>query len=128
MNENSQPHAETEPLTMSDPSLYKVVPERIWREAESTGLFRGYGIDLQDGFIHLSARDQVVQTVEKHFAGLDGLLLVTVDGEQLGSALRWEPSRGGALFPHAYAAIPMAAVQRVDPLPLRDDGQHVFPF
>jgi uncharacterized protein (DUF952 family) len=109
-------------------SLYKVVPEEVWRSAEAEGLFRGSGIDLSDGFIHLSAADQVVETVSKHFTGQQGLLLVTIDGDKLGSALRWEPSRDGALFPHVYGVIPMEAVDKVDPLPLDASGVHQFPF
>ena len=108
--------------------LYKVVPAAIWRSAEAEGLFRGAGIDLQDGFIHLSGADQVVETVTKHFAGQHGLLLITIDGEKLGPPLRWEPSRGGELFPHVYGVIPMEAVEQVDPLPLGEDGTHQFPF
>ena len=108
-------------------SLYKVLPAVIWRSAEAEGLFRGAGIDLQDGFIHLSGADQVVETVTKHFVGQRGLLLITIDGEKLGPSLRWEPSRGGELFPHVYGAISMEAVEKVDPLPLGDDGTHQFP-
>ncbi len=108
--------------------LYKVVAEVEWREAEAKGSFHGSGIDEQDGFIHLSAADQVVETVTKHFAAQRGLLLVTVNASKLGTSLRWEPSRGGADFPHVYGVIPMAAVERVDPLPLGEDGVHQFPF
>ena len=109
-------------------SLYKVLPAAVWRAAETVGCFRGTGIDLQDGFIHLSSADQVVETVSKHFADQDGLLLVTVSSDKLGSALRWEPSRGGELFPHVYGVIPMDAVEKVEPLPLGEDGRHQFPF
>jgi len=109
-------------------SLYKVVPAEVWRSAEQEGLFRGSGIDLQDGFIHLSAADQVVETVARHFAGQKDLMLITIDGDKLGSALRWEPSRDAALFPHVYGVIPIEAVEKVDPLPLADDGTHRFPF
>ena len=112
---------------MANP-LYKVVPSLVWKEAESTGFFRGAGIDLQDGFIHLSAPGQVVETVTLHFAGQKNLLLVTIDGDKLGDSLQWEPSRGGELFPHVYGAIPIETVERVDPLPLGEDGNHQFPF
>ena len=107
--------------------LYKVVSAEVWRRAEAEGLFRGAGIDLQDGFIHLSSPDQVVETVEKHFAGQENLLLVTIDGDKLGQALRWEPSRGGDLFPHVYGEIRFDAVVQVDLLPTGDDGKHIFP-
>lgn len=109
-------------------SLYKVLPAAEWRAAEAAGCFRGWGIDLQDGYIHLSSADQVVETVARHFADQDGLLLVTVSGDKLGSALRWEPSRGGELFPHVYGVIPIDAVEKVEPLPHGDGGTHQFPF
>lgn len=112
---------------MSQP-LYKVLSAEVWQEAESSGQFGGAGIDLTDGFIHLSAPNQVKETVAKHFADQSDLLLVTVDGSRLGSILKWEESRGGALFPHVYGVIPMGAVEKVEPLPLGEDGAHQFPF
>ncbi len=108
--------------------LYKVVAAEIWRQAVLDGQFQGAGIDLRDGFIHLSAPDQVIETVETHFAGQEGLLLITVDATRLGSDLRWESSRAGALFPHLYGVIPMSAVERTDPLPVDETGTHQFPF
>ena len=112
---------------MSEP-LYKVLSADLWQQAEAEGEFRGAGIDLQDGFIHLSAPDQVKETVAKHFAGQGELVLVTVDGDRLGDSLKWEASRGGALFPHVYGVISMEAVQCVEPLPLNADSVHEFPF
>ena len=91
------------------------------------GLFKGAPIDLKDGYIHFSTAEQVRETAAKHFAGQSDLLLVSVDEARLGPALRWEPSRGGALFPHLYAALPLSAVTRVEPLPLGADGAHRFP-
>ena len=107
--------------------IYKICPTSLWREAEHEGVFRGAPIDVQDGYIHLSTATQVAETAEKHFAGQDGLLLVAVDAEALGAALKCEPSRGGALFPHLYDPLPLTAVRWVRPLPRGADGTHLFP-
>lgn len=107
--------------------IYKIVPTTLWREAERTGTFRGSEVDLRDGFIHFSTAEQAVETAAKHFAGQNDLLLVSVDGGELGPALKWEPSRGGALFPHLYGDLPLSAVKAVAPLPLGPDGKHAFP-
>lgn len=109
------------------PTLYKICPGSLWREAEQAGVFRGSTDDLRDGFIHLSTAAQLAETAAKHFTGQDNLLLIGVDEDALGDALRWEPSRGGALFPHVYAALPLAAVRFVAELPIGDDGRHVLP-
>ena len=84
-------------------------------------------VDHADGYIHFSTVDQVRETAAKHFAGQNDLLLVAVDPSPLGAALRYEPSRGGALFPHLYAPLPLTAVRWVKPLPRGADGAHVFP-
>lgn len=107
--------------------IYKITPEAPWREAERAGRFDGAPVDLRDGFIHFSTAEQVRETAARHFAGAEGLLLVSVDPAAFGTALRYEPSRGGAFFPHLYAPLPMSAVRRVEPLPLGPDGSHVFP-
>ncbi|GAB5506596.1 MAG: DUF952 domain-containing protein [Rhizobiaceae bacterium] len=107
--------------------IYKICPAALWREAEQAGQFDGAPVDITDGFIHFSTADQVMETAEKHFAGQDGLLLVALDEAALGPSLIYEPSRGGALFPHLYGALPMAAVRWVRPLPVGSDGKHVFP-
>ncbi len=111
---------------MSD-LIYKITPEAPWREAEAAGSFAGAAVDLADGFIHFSTGGQVAETAARHFGGQDGLLLVGVDAGVLGPALRWEPSRGGALFPHLYGPLPLAAVRSVEPLPLGADGRHRLP-
>ena len=72
------------------------------------------GIDLEDGFIHLSSAEQVAETLEKYFANQTGLVRLGIDAEALGETLRWEESRGGALFPHVYGEIPIAAVKSVE--------------
>jgi uncharacterized protein (TIGR00369 family) len=107
--------------------IYKICPESLWREAERQGAFAGAPVDLADGYIHFSTAEQVADTAAKHFAGQSDLLLIAVDDASLGEALRYEPSRGGALFPHLYGPLPLAAVRAVAPLPLGPDGHHVFP-
>jgi uncharacterized protein (DUF952 family) len=109
------------------PVVYKICEGAEWREAERRGSFRGVGIDVVDGFIHFSGADQVTETAAKHFAGRDGLVLVAVDAEALGAALKWERSRGGALFPHLYGALALDAVLWAKPLSLGADGRHAFP-
>ena len=107
--------------------VFKICPAAMWREAERAGAFLGAPLDLADGFIHFSAADQVAETARRHFAGQDDLVLVAVDAAVLGPALRWEPSRGGALFPHLYGPLPLDAVRWTEPLPRAADGRHVFP-
>ncbi len=112
------------------PLLYKIVPAKLWREAEAKGVFEGSPVDIADGFIHFSTAEQVRETAAKHFAGQGDLLLAAIDPEKLGEAahaLRYEVSRGGALFPHLYAPLPLAAVCSIKPLPRGRNGAHVFP-
>jgi uncharacterized protein (DUF952 family) len=87
-------------------AIYKVLSRAQWAEAQRDGVFRGAAIDLSDGYIHFSNAEQLQETVRRHFAARDDLALLAVDVEGLGDALRWEPSRGGALFPHLYAELP----------------------
>jgi len=108
--------------------VYKICSVSLWAEAERAGVFRGSEVDQRDGFIHFSDAAQVVETAAKHFAGQSDLLLVRVDTTKLGNRLKWEPSRGGALFPHLYGDLDLTLVTRVDPLPLASDGRHVFPL
>ncbi len=108
-------------------TLYKIVPAALWRQAEREGVFRGSEHDKRDGFIHFSTAQQAAETAAKHFAGQDDLLLLTVDGAALGDALKWEPSRGGALFPHLYGELALDSVVSIAPLPLGPDGRHRFP-
>ena len=107
-------------------TIYKIAPANLWREAERTGIFTGAPVDLADGFIHFSTASQVRETAARHFAGQPDLVLVAVHVAALGSALRYEPSRGGALFPHLYGTLALSAVRWVKPLPLGPEG-HVFP-
>jgi uncharacterized protein (DUF952 family) len=108
-------------------TIYKICPAALWREAQGAGKFRGSAHDLRDGFIHFSTAAQAAQTAAKHFFGVPDLVLLHVDTGLLGNALKWEPSRGGALFPHLYGDLALAAVTKVDPLPLGADGTHKFP-
>ncbi|TGQ78553.1 DUF952 domain-containing protein [Mesorhizobium sp. M8A.F.Ca.ET.207.01.1.1] len=107
--------------------IYKITPQAPWREAEANGRFTGAPIDIADGFIHFSTAEQAGETVAKHFSGRTDLLLVAVDGTSLGDALKYEVSRGGALFPHLYGVLDPKAVLWVKPLPLGADGSHQFP-
>jgi len=107
--------------------IYKITPQAPWREAEANGRFTGAPIDVADGYIHFSTAEQVRETAAKHFAGQTDLVLVAVDGAQLGDPLKYEVSRGGALFPHLYGVLEMSAVLWVRPLPLGADGAHQFP-
>lgn len=106
--------------------IYKISARSDWEEAERLGRFTGAPVDLADGYIHFSTADQVRETAAKHFSGRSDLLLVAVDSAALGPDLKWEPSRGGALFPHLYADLPLSAVVWARPLPLGPDGLHVF--
>jgi uncharacterized protein (DUF952 family) len=108
-------------------TIFKLCRASEWAEAERSGTFLGSPVDLRDGYIHFSTAEQVVETATRHFAGVDGLRLLAVDADTLGSALRWDPSRGGALFPHLYDQLPVARVLWVQALPLDPAGQHVFP-
>ena len=89
---------------------YKIVDAAEWRAAVAEGRYDGAPVDLADGYIHMSTEAQLAETARRHFAGRDGLLLLDVDMGRLDGDVVWEPSRGGALFPHLYAALPVAAV------------------
>ena len=106
--------------------VYKIVATEEWAEAQAAGVFAGAAVDRADGFIHFSTAEQAPETAAKWFAGRDDLTVAAIDADALGEALRWEPSRGGALFPHLYAELPMSAVVWSRPLPLGSDGRHVF--
>jgi uncharacterized protein (DUF952 family) len=106
--------------------VYKIVATEEWAKAQAAGVFTGAAIDRADGFIHFSTAEQAPETAAKWFAGRGDLTLVAIDAEALGKDLRWEPSRGGALFPHLYGPLPMSAVVWSRPLRLGSDGTHVF--
>jgi uncharacterized protein (DUF952 family) len=102
--------------------IYKILPRSEWEAARAAGRFQGSAVDLADGYIHFSTAAQAQETAARHFAGKVGLLVLEVEGDALGAALRWEPSRGGDLFPHLYGDLQVDAVLRVLPAPLDADG------
>jgi uncharacterized protein (DUF952 family) len=107
--------------------IYKICTSAEWAHAERAGEFAGSAVDFADGYIHFSTADQVVTTAARHFAGMTGLVLVAVSAEDFGPALKWEPARGGALFPHLYGTLSLSAVQWVKPIRVDDDGRHMLP-
>ena len=107
--------------------IYKIMTADEWAAARAAGVYEGSAHDRRDGFIHFSTAAQAAETAAKHFAGQAGLVVLAVDAAGLGTALKWEPSRGGALFPHLYGARPVSAVVAVDELPLEPSGVHRFP-
>ncbi len=105
--------------------IFKIVAAEEWHAA-AAGVFLGAEVDRTDGYIHFSTAVQAPETAAKWFAGRADLMLVAVESEALGPALRWEPSRDGALFPHLYGALPFTVVAWTRPLPLKADGRHDF--
>lgn len=100
-------------MTCAKPATaFKILTAPQWAQFQADGVFHGAPIDLADGYIHLSAADQLQGTLDKHFAGQQDLVITEVDLAALGEAIRWEVSRGGALFPHCYAPLPLTAVLR----------------
>lgn len=95
---------------MSAATAFKVLTGQQWADFERERVFRGAPVDIADGYIHLSTADQLEATIARHFAGQTGLMIAEVDLACLGDAVRWEPARGGDLFPHIYAELPMHAV------------------
>lgn len=109
------------------PFVYKICANSAWEAACRTGYYGGSDDDLRDGFIHLSTASQLLGTLEKHFSGQDGLVLVGLAVAELGDKLRWEASRGGALFPHLYAPLSVTVATAVFPLRRDAAGRHVIP-
>jgi uncharacterized protein (DUF952 family) len=101
---------------------YKLVDRTEWAAARAAGAYAGSVVDLLDGYIHLSGADQLAETARRHYAGRADLMLVTVDLRALGDDLEWEASRGGALFPHLYGPLPVAAAIGERPLSVDADG------
>lgn len=106
--------------------IFKICDRSEWEECLDSGIYLGSEDDLRDGFIHLSTSEQLAGTAAKHFANRKDLLLICYMTEGLGDSLRWEASRGGALFPHVYGALKTGDAHWVKPLPLGSDG-HIFP-
>jgi uncharacterized protein (DUF952 family) len=107
--------------------IYKIIDRDIWVKAAAAGVFHGAAIDLTDGYIHFSTADQAEETARRHFASVENLVLVAFDSDALGPLLKWEPSRGGALFPHLYGALDPALALWAMPLPW-DGTAHCFPI
>jgi len=106
--------------------IYKIAPKSLWDEAVAQGAFTGAPVDLADGYILFSTAEQTRETAAKHFVGQNDLVLAVIDAERLGDKLKWEPSRGGALFPHLYRTLAIDEVLSVHPLPMNSDGMHDF--
>jgi len=109
-------------------TAYKVLTGPQMTELEEAGVFKGAPVDLADGYIHLSTAAQLTETVDKHFAGQDNLHVVAVDLAALGGAVKWEPSRGGQLFPHIYGDLPLSAAVAYGPLHRDEDGMVRLPI
>ncbi|HVE13410.1 MAG TPA: DUF952 domain-containing protein [Elusimicrobiota bacterium] len=109
------------------PPVYKLLRAAEWAAARGREAFEGAPVDLADGFVHFSTAAQVRETAARYFAGEAGLVLAEIDPARLPKPLAWEPSRGGELFPHLYAALPLAAITRVWTLAVGPDGRHEFP-
>lgn len=107
--------------------IYKLFRAAEWTAAQAESRFTGSPVDIKDGFIHFSTAAQAAETAARHFAGEEGLVLAEVDPARLSPLLKWEPSRGGALFPHLYDALPLSAVVRTWVLSVGPDGRHAFP-
>ena len=107
--------------------IYHMCPAEAWEEAVAAGEYIGTADDRRDGFLHFSTADQIAESARLHRAGQTGLVLVAVEAARLGDRLRWEKSRGGALFPHLYGPLLPDEAARIDKLPLGPDGNHVFP-
>ena len=108
--------------------VYHLARNATWEAAVPAGVYRGAVADRADGFLHFSTREQIAQSAALHRAGEPDLVLLEVRTLELGASLRWEPSRGGALFPHLYSDLPIAAVNKATALPLDAAGKHVFPW
>lgn len=111
---------------MAEP-IYKIATAQDWTAAREAGRLVGTPVDLADGYIHFSTATQLAETLERHYRGQSGLVLATVDPQPIAADLRWEPSRGGQLFPHLYAPLPMSAVIAERALDARADGGFDLP-
>jgi uncharacterized protein (DUF952 family) len=108
--------------------IYKVCTETLWSDAARAGAFKGAPVDLADGYIHFSTQEQLGETLKRHFGGQSGLVLIEIEAARLGDKLKWEPSRGGALFPHLYGDLDPAIVRKVEKLKLGAEGHQIPPL
>ena len=102
--------------------IYKILSRAEWTQARAAGVFHGSAVDHADGFIHFSTAAQAAETARRHFAGQADLVVLEIEADDLGEALVWEPSRGGALFPHLYGQLSIDKVRAVTDAPLASDG------
>jgi len=112
---------------MAESLIFHMCKRQDWQAATDSGHYLGSGDDLADGFMHFSNAEQLAESAARHRAGVPDLLLICVAAASLGDALKWEPSRGGQLFPHLYGPLDVSKVISADALPLGDDGYHIFP-
>jgi len=112
---------------VSDLFAYKILTKDQYDQLKTDGVFKGAPVDLADGYIHMSTREQASETAAKHFAGQDNLVMLMIDLAPFGEAVKWEESRGGALFPHLYGELPLSAVAGKVVLRLDEQGKHLFP-
>jgi uncharacterized protein (DUF952 family) len=112
---------------MLDRIVYKIMSTADLEQMQRDNVFFGSPVDIADGYIHLSCGSQPASTSDKHFSGIDGLMLVDVDLSQLGDTVRWEPARDGQLFPHIYGRLSVEAVPSIEPLELTADGAVKLP-
>ena len=112
---------------MNELFAYKVLTAEQFDQFKADGVFKGAPVDLADGYIHMSTREQAADTVAKHFAGQDRLVMLMIDLAPFGDAVKWEVSRGGQLFPHLYDVLPLSAVVRIWDLHLDQNNKHLFP-
>ena len=107
--------------------IFKICHHDEWEAAERAGAYHGTAKDRQDGFLHFSTSEQLIGTLEKWYADADDLVLVAVDGDALGDALKWEKSRDGALFPHLYGTLPFSAVKWTSKIGRETEGRFTLP-
>ena len=107
--------------------IYHMANGNDWAQAVATGFYSGSADDQRDGFIHFSTAEQLRESAARHRAGQKELLLLAIDSERLGAALKWEAARGGQMFPHLYGKLDPVVVVKTVPLDLASDGRHVFP-
>lgn len=112
---------------MSSEAVYKIIPETEWPGVAGLAAWSGSALDQTDGYVHLSTRDQVAGTLARHFAGVS-CRIAAFDAAGFGAALKWEPSRGGELFPHLYAALPVRAAATVIAAPWRGSAHDLSEF
>ncbi|MEM7568492.1 MAG: DUF952 domain-containing protein [Pseudomonadota bacterium] len=108
--------------------IYKIVSAKAWRDFQLLGVFSGSEVDVADGYIHFSTQEQLLGTLDKHYAGQTDLVILAIADQSLDPAqLKWEPARGGALFPHLYGDLKLADVLQAVPVPLLEDGRFALP-